>query len=122
MENIKFINGITNHIDMEKTISGDCVYYDFNNGNIAKTFCYENGVEIQIINKVNGMIDNIKLPFSHYFDPKQCSPGAPRWHQHIDRDGNWYFSQYDWCLPTQRDYKCIANAMKKYMDMFMEVN
>ncbi len=122
MVNIKFIKSITNYISMDRTISGDCVYYDLNNGNVAKTFCYEDGVGIQIINKVNGMIDNIRLPFANYFEPKQCSPGAPKWNQHIERNGEWYFAQYDWCLPTEKDYMNIAKAMATYMCMFKEEN
>lgn len=118
MKNIKFIKGITDYVNMEREILGYCVYYDLENGNIAKTFCEEDGVIIHIVNKVNGMIDNIKLPFANYFTPKQCSPGAPKWNQHIERNGEWYFAQYDWCLPTEKDYKNIAGAMEKYIYMF----
>lgn len=121
MMNIKFIKGMTKSVNLDRKIFGDCVYFDLHNGKVAKCFCNPNDVEIHIISKVNGMVDNIKLPFANYFTQKQCSSGAPKWDQYITNDNKWYFDTYPWCLPTEQDYNNITQAIKEYIIMFKEV-
>lgn len=79
MENIKFIRTITDFINRNRTIVGNCVYYALNNGNRIKTYCEQCGVRIEVHNKINGDIDGVYLPFTNYFAKKRCSPEAPLW-------------------------------------------
>jgi len=119
MENIRFILEISEHLSRsgEYITVGDCIYHDLGD-NRAKTFCKSDCVVIEIINRRSGIVDRVELPFANYFTPKQCSPGAPKWHQHID-NGCWHFSrQYAHVLPTRYDYENIAYAMNDYMDLF----
>ena len=90
MENIKFILKITDHVSGDREIIGNCVYYNLDNGNKVKLWCYECGVEAEVINKINGKVDYVRFPFANYFAPTQCSAGAPIWTQHID-NGKWRF-------------------------------
>ena len=118
MENIKFIKRITDDISMGRTIIGNCIYYDLANGNIAKIWCEELGVEINIINSTHGKVDNVYLPFANYFEAVQCSSNSPKWHQHIDK-GHWYFEEsYKHVLPKNSDYMRLAKAIETYINMF----
>lgn len=118
MENIKFIKGITQYVERPRSIIGDCVYYNLNNGNKVKLWCYDMGVGAEVINKLEGRIDRVDLQFANYFKPTQCSPGAPKWIQHI-HFGKWYFSEtYTHVLPKVSDYKNIACAIEMYIRMF----
>lgn len=118
IQNIKFINRITDEINREKVIMGNSVYYVLKNGNRVKTYCEEEGVRMEVVNKKEGKVDNAWLPFRNYFQPTQCSPGAPTWYQHINH-GKWYFSEmYTHVLPKVSDYKNLAKAMETYIKMF----
>lgn len=118
MENIKFIKTITDQINREGIVAGNCIYFNLSDGNKAKTWCDELGVRIKIINRIDGEVDGVYLPFENYFNPTQCSKNAPKWYQHIDC-GRWYFeNQYTHVLPKEDDYKRIAEAMEKYMDIY----
>lgn len=120
MENIKFIQKITDYVTGIgiRTIIGNCVYYNFANGNKIKLWCYELGVHAEVINKMDGKIDSVDFPFANYFAPTQCSAGAHKWTQHIDR-GRWYFSQtYTHVLPKDSDYTRLAEALSMYMKMY----
>lgn len=74
MINIKFIRKITDHVHRERKIIGNCVYYTLENGNRIKAYCESTGVKLEVINKMEGKVDTISLPFSNYFAPTQCSP------------------------------------------------
>ena len=118
IQNVKFINKMTDYVDREKVVLGDMVYYVLGNGNRVKAYCEEQGVRMEVINRKEGKVDSIYLPFRSYFQPTQCSPGAPTWYQHID-NGRWYFSQsYTHVLPKVSDYKNLAKAMETYIKMF----
>lgn len=119
MENIKFIRKITDYIEYERAILGNCVYYSSDNGNRVKLWCEERSVEAKVINKINGCVDTMSFQFANYFKPTQCSARAPLWTQHID-NGKWYFSDmYEHVLPTERDYLSLANALSVYIDMYL---
>jgi hypothetical protein len=118
MENIKFIKTITNYVDKTRVIIGNCVYFNLANGNKVKLWCYEMGVGAEVINKLEGRVDRTEFPFANYFEPTQCSPGAPKWTQHIDR-GTWYFEDsYKHVLPKVSDYMNIARAIEMYIEMY----
>lgn len=118
MENIKFIKKITDYVNRDRKIVGNCVYYTLQNGNRIKLCCYEGGVKADVINKIDGNVDGISLPFANYFKPTQCSPNAPKWTQYID-NGKWYFSDvYKHVLPTDEDYTNLANAIEDYIEMY----
>lgn len=118
MENIKFVKEIMGNYDGEYYEIGNCRYYPFVNGNIAKLYVKESGIICEIVNKTAGKIDECYFPFINYFKPVRCSAGAPLWYQHIDR-GAWYFSpMYKHVLPTQDDFKAIKNAVYNYFKMF----
>lgn len=118
MENIKFIKKITDYIDRNRTIIGNCVYYNLENGNKIKLWCYDLGVEANVINKIDGKIDTVRFPFSNYFAPTQCSPGASKWTQHID-NGHWCFENiYTHVLPKDNDYISLAEALSVYIEMY----
>lgn len=118
MENIKFIKRITSYIKRDRVIIGNCVYYNLKNGNKIKLWCYELGVEANVINKIDGKIDTVRFPFSNYFEPTQCSANAPKWTQHID-NGRWYFSEmYQHVLPKESDYNNLAEALNMYIEMY----
>lgn len=118
MENIKFIKKITDYIERDRTIIGNCVYYNLSNGNKIKMWCYESGVKVDVINKIDGKVDTVSFPFANYFKPTQCSVGAPQWTQHIE-NGRWYFSNmYDHVLPKTYDYINLAKALDVYIEMY----
>lgn len=118
MENIKFIKEITDYVKRNRTIIGNCVYYNLDNGNKIKMWCCEFGVEVNVINKIDGKIDTVSFPFANYFEPTQCSANAPKWTQHIDH-GKWYFSNmYKHVLPKERDYINLARALSTYIEMY----
>ena len=121
MENIKFITQITNYVAKERVIIGDCVYYNLENGNKVKLWCYSSGVTAEVINKTLGTVDRVELPFSNYFAKVQCSPNSPicpAWTQHIE-NGKWYFEdQYRHVLPKLSDYLNLATAIETYIDMY----
>lgn len=118
MENIKFIKKITDYIEKDKTIIGDCIYYNLANGNKVKMWCYNLGVRADVINKIDGKIDCADFPFSNYFKPTQCSEGAPQWTQYIT-NGRWYFSEmYSHVLPKEDDYMRLAEALNLYIEMY----
>lgn len=118
VQNIKYIKRITDEICEVRHILGNCVYYKIG-GNRVKTYCDEYGVWMEIVNPRHGLIDKIHLPFSHYFEPVQCSKDAPKWTQSIERDGTWRFEKmYPHTLPKASDYKRIAEAMDDYMELF----
>lgn len=121
MKNIRFIKRITDEIQRERKIIGDCVYYTLNNKNRVKAYCLSTGVNLEIINANNGVIDSVHLPFSQYFHPVQCSPRDRLFHQSICLNNEWMFeSQYEHVLPKDEDYKTIAVAMEDYIAMFDE--
>lgn len=118
MENVKFIKKITDYVMQDRTVIGNCVYYNLANGNKVKLWCYEYGVMAEVINKVQGKVDAIDFPFANYFKPTQCSQNAPKWTQHIDGD-KWYFeSAYTHVLPKESDYTCLAEALELYIKMY----
>ena len=118
MENIKFILKITDYVSGDREIIGDCVYYNLDNGNKVKLWCYQYGVEAEVINKTQGKVDAVKFPFQNYFKPTQCSPGAPLWTQHIEY-GHWYFEEtYKHVLPKNQDYENLADAIQTYIEMY----
>lgn len=118
MENIKFIKKMTDYVKGNRTIIGNCVYYNFDNGNKVKLWCYEYGIRAEVINKVDGKVDSVDFPFANYFKPTQCTVNAPQWTQHIDK-GHWYFENtYKHVLPKESDYMCLAKALELYMAMY----
>ena len=117
-KNIKFIKRITDELSRERVIIGDFVYFVLGNGNRVKAHCDEFGVQMEVINRKEGRVDSIHLPFRNYFQPTQCSPGAPTWYQHIDHDKWWFEGTYKHVLPKSSDYRNLANAMETYIRMF----
>ena len=118
MENVKFIKQITDYIEFERAILGNCVYYNSANGNKVKLWCEERSVEVKVINMFNGCIDTNSFPFANYFKPTRCSANAPSWTQRID-NGKWYFSDtYSHVLPTESDYRSIADALSTFIEMY----
>ena len=78
----------------------------------------QNGVNIKVINKIDGEVDRAFLPLENYFKPTQCSPGAPKWTPHIE-NGKWYFSDtYSHVLPKENDYMNLAAAIDQYIILF----
>lgn len=120
MENIKFILKIAMEIPNQRKhkVIGNSIYYILKNGNRVKAYCEKDGVKLEVINLKEGKVDSAQLPFRNYFQPVQCSQGAPLWYQHIDND-KWYFEEtYEHVLPKLRDYQNLAEAMEDYMCMF----
>ena len=118
MENIKFILKITDYIKGDREIIGNCVYYNLNNGNKVKLWCYDCGVTAEVINKTRGKVDSIDFPFSNYFESVQCSSKSPAWTQYIS-NGTWYFEeQYSHVLPKNSDYDNLASAIETYIEMY----
>lgn len=118
MANIKFIKKITDYIERDRNIIGNFVYYNLANGNKAKLWCEEHGVIAEIINKTEGKVDRVTFPFSNYFEPVCCSPGAPAWTQTIKND-KWYFEDtYKHVLPKEYDYLNLAEAISTYIEMY----
>ena len=119
MENIKFILKITGYVKGDREVVGNCVYYNLDNGNKVKLWCFEYGVGAEVINKINGKVDSVDFPFSHYFEAVQCSPSSPMWTQHITREGKWFFEgQYSHVLPKESDYDNLASAIETYIEMY----
>ena len=88
------------------------------NGNKVKLWCYQYGVEAEVINKTKGKVDSVVFPFKNYFAPTQCSPGAPLWTQYIEY-GHWYFEEtYKHVLPKKKDYENLADAIQTYIEMY----
>ena len=118
MEDIKFIKKITDYIELERTVVGNCIYYNLDNGNKVKLWCYELGVEANVINKANGKIDAVSFPFVNYFKPTRCSDNAPQWTQYI-YDNKWNFEDlYPHTIPKEYDYKNLAKALITYIEMY----
>ena len=118
MANVKFIKKITDYVVADRTIIGNYVYYMLNNGNRIKAYCEDTGVRMEVINKMEGKVDGVFLPFANYFEPTQCSLGAPKWYQHIDNN-HWYFEEmYKHVLPKDDDYRRLAEAMENYIIMY----
>lgn len=118
MENIKFIKKITDYIAKNRVIIGNCIYYNLANGNKVKLWCYELGVEADVINKIDGKVDTVRFPFANYFKPTQCSAGAPQWTQEIEY-GKWRFeASYKHVLPKESDYINLAEALITYIEMY----
>ena len=110
MENIKYMTEITQYINREQTIVGNCVYFGLANGNNICVYCNANAVEAQVINKTLGNVDRVELPFENYFSKTCTTPGAPQWTPHID-GGRWYFSEsYSHVIPKPSDFN---NAVSK---------
>lgn len=117
MENIKFILKFAVEVPISFKVIGDCVYFVLESGNRVKAYCDEHNVIMEVINKSEGKVDSVKLPFRNYFQPVQCSEGAPTWYQHID-NGKWNIEHYKHVLPKLRDYQNVAEAMENYIAMF----
>lgn len=114
----KFIRKIISYVKREAKIVGSVAYYKLPNGNCAKAWCESDGVCMEIINKFDGKIDGCFLSFREYFQPVQCSAGAPKWTQHIDGN-HWYFEEmYKHVLPKDSDYLSLAQGMETYMQLF----
>ena len=120
MENIKFIEKITDYVfnGLPRKIIGNCIYYELANGNRVKLWCYSSGVTAEVINKINGKIDSVEIPFGNYFKPTQCSSNAPTWTQHIDHGKWWFEDEYKHVLPTPDDYINLAKAIQEYIEMY----
>lgn len=118
MENIKYIKEITQSMKRNSMEIGNCICFKLDNGNIIKAYCFSHGIHVDVVNKVDGKVDCIDLPFKNYFKPTRCSQGAPLWYQHLD-GGKWYFSGiYNHVLPTKKDYENISVALETYIKMF----
>lgn len=118
MENIKYMTEITQYINREQTIVGNCVYFSLANGNNVCVYCETNAVEAQVINKTLGNVDRVELPFENYFSKTCTTPGAPQWTPHID-GGRWYFSEsYSHVIPKSADFKRLADAIEKYISLY----
>jgi hypothetical protein len=118
MEDIKFIKKITDYIGRKRTIIGNCVYYNLENGNKVKLWCEELYVEANVINKIGGKVDTVRFPFANYFAPTKCSPSSKEWTQHI-YCGEWQFaSMYVHVLPKENDYINLAKAISTYIEMY----
>lgn len=118
LKNVRFIRQITDYVNSERKIFGDCVYFVLENGNRVKAYCVDTGVKLEVINYKAGTVDGVYLPFSHYFAPVRCSAGAPLWHQHID-GSKWYFGDtYEHVLPKTSDYQNMAVAIEEYIAMY----
>lgn len=97
---------------------GNCIYIPLESGINIKLYCISTAVVAKAISKVNGEIDSVELLFSSYFTPKQCSPNAKKWHQHID-NGRWYFTdQYQHVYPTYEDYERLAAGIEEFIDLY----
>lgn len=88
MQDIKYIKRIAQEIDLPRHIVGNTIYFTLGE-NIAKTYCEEMGVRIEIINPRSGKIDYAFLPFSQYFAPVKTTEGASEFSQRIGNDGKW---------------------------------
>ena len=118
MENIKFIKKITDYVSDDRTIIGNCVYYNLANGNNVKLWCDMYGVRAEVINKIDGKIDSVDFPFANYFAPTKCSTNAPEWTQHIDYGKWWFEDTYKHVLPKESDYIRLAEALNVYIEMY----
>lgn len=118
MVNIRFIKEITNHLNRDRVIIGNCVYYQLENRNKAKAWCDYHGVHIEIINNKEGKVDGVYLPFEHYFEPVQCHKGTQWWYQSIEINSWMFERQYEHVLPKASDYINLCNAMESYIAMF----
>ena len=121
MENIKYINKITEYIAKPVTLKpiGNCIYIVLANGNRIKSYCESDGVRLEVINSKEGKVDSAFLPFCNYFQAVRCSANAPLWYQSIDRDGLWRFEKtYQHVLPKDSDYESLADAITDYIELF----
>ena len=121
MENIKYINKITEYIAKPVTLKpiGNCIYIVLANGNRIKSYCESDGVRLEVINSKEGKVDSVFLPFCNYFQAVRCSANAPMWYQSIDRDGLWRFEKtYAHVLPKDSDYESLADAIIDYIEIF----
>lgn len=118
MANIKFMKKFASYMKNNGIVLGNRIYFTKENGNRISAYCADTHVSLRVINKIDGAIDNIELPFENYFEPTQCSEGSPKWYQHID--GNyWYFEKnYKHVLPKDSDYKKLANAIDEYIELW----
>lgn len=115
----KIIQKFVEHIAREFHVIGKCVYYAFSNGNRGKIWCSECGVHAEIIHIKNGKVDAAYFPFSDYFEPVQCSQGAPYWTQNLDSNNKWrYEDVYPHVLPKESDYRNLAIAIDNYFNLF----
>lgn len=121
VNNIQFIRAICAHLPRLGNIVGDYIYFPLDNGNRVKAFCENDvGVKLEVINIRNGMNDSVYLPFSNYFQPVCCCPGADSWYQRIDRD-KWYFeTTYPHLVPKESDYVRLACAIELFISMWEE--
>lgn len=119
MENIRFISSFTQYItSYHKEAVGDCVYFLISPSVRAKAFCTETAVRLELISLRCGKLDVVDIPFSHYFKPVYCSPGAPMWTQAI-HDGKWRFEEeMPHLLPSKSDCMTLARTMEIYLKMF----
>lgn len=121
MEDIRFISKITSYIKKDQVTIGNSIYYNLENGNKVKMWCYSTGVTAEVINKTVGHIDQVDFPFYRYFAPVQCKPNSPihpKWTQHIDH-GKWHFEdEYPHVLSKPKDYKKLASALTAFIDMY----
>lgn len=125
MENIRYIRTIMGYGPHKNgTAVGDCLYYVMPNSNRAKVYVggggiynESHGIKVEIVNSINGKVDEAYFPFKNYFKPVRCCPDGPEWYQHF-HNGTWYFANYLHCRPKTDDYQRIATAVCEYMDMF----
>lgn len=122
MEKRVFIEKMTDYL-LKKDVRrrkfvGDCVYIPLKNGINIKFYCLSTYVAAKAISKLHGEIDYVELPFSEYFVPKKCSPGAPSWCQSIE-NGRWRYGEtYAHVLPTGDDYKNLATGMTEFIKLY----
>lgn len=79
MENIKYINKITEYIAKPVKLKpiGNCIYIVLANGNRIKSYCEHDGVRLEVINSKEAKVDSAFLPFCNYFQAVRCSANAP---------------------------------------------
>lgn len=122
MEKRCFIEEMTDYLlekdVMRRRFVGRCAYIPLQNGIRIKLYCSSTYVAAEAISRSCGRVDYVELPFSEYFEPKQCSQGAPKWSQHIE-NGKWYFSDtYPHVVPSQEDYKRLAHGMTEFIELY----
>lgn len=123
MVDIRFIKDITAHnVRRHGIVLGNAIYYELESGLLAKAYCEETAAVAVIINPKQGEVDRVELPFRNYFDPAQCSDGAPLWYQHVTKmngEPRWNFEkEYPHLAPKEADFRRLANAIQDYIDLF----